>query len=150
MGYVLAGRDSGQEPPAGPALVVANPSRTIPRQLNVEFGKAIAEAATESGRRVGLIASCDWSHTHADAGHFRRHPAAKEVDARVVKAIQEDDLMSLIDLDEQQASDAAIDGLWQTLMLAGAQQVTPMRVEFLSYEVAEYFGMIVAAYHPAG
>lgn len=148
MGYVLAGRDSGQEPPAGPELVVANPSRTIPRQLNVEFGKAIAEAANASDKRVGLIASCDWSHTHADAGHFRRHPAAREVDALVVTAIQDNDIMRLIDLDEQQASDAAIDGLWQALMLEGARQVTPMRVDFLSYEVAEYFGMIVALYEP--
>ena len=42
--------------------------------------------------------------------------------------------MRLIDLDEDRARDAAIDGLWQALMLAGALEAVPMSVEFLSYE----------------
>ena len=70
------------------------------------------------------------------------------MDARVVQAIKDDDIASLIDLDEAAASNAAIDGLWQALMLEGVKQVTPMPVDFLSYEVAEYFGMIVATYQP--
>ena len=47
------------------------------------------------------------------------------------------------------AADAAIDGLWQTLILAGIQEVTPLDAEFLTYEIGGYFGMIVAAYRPA-
>jgi hypothetical protein len=30
------------------------------------------------------------------------------------------------------------------------QEVTPCRAEFLGYQVAGYYGMIVAAYAPAG
>ena len=37
----------------------------------------------------------------------------------------------------------------QAVMLAGALRHTPMRGEFLSYEVPSYFGMLVAAYAPA-
>jgi len=72
----------------------------------------------------------------------------EEVDALVVQAIQDNDIARLMTLDEEQARNAAIDGLWQALMLAGAQQVTPMDVDFLSYEVGEYFGMIVATFQP--
>ena len=56
--------------------------------------------------------------------------------------------MSLMDLDEGRAQDAAIDGLWQALMLLGAFAVTPMNVELLSYEAPTYYGMLVAVWAP--
>lgn len=149
LGHPLADRPADIDRAGGPALIVANPSRMLPRESNVEFGRAVAEAANDSGKRVGFIASCDWSHTHVDSHRFRAHPAAKEVDARVVEAIKSDNLAALMDIDDTDAQNAAIDGLWQALMLEGARQVTPMTVDFLSYEVAEYFGMIVATYHPS-
>lgn len=42
-----------------PKVVLVVPSRTLPRSAMVEFGKAIAEAAQQSGKRVALIASGD-------------------------------------------------------------------------------------------
>lgn len=56
--------------------------------------------------------------------------------------------MRLMDLDEGRAKDAAIDGLWQALMLFGAFEVTPMNVELLSYEAPTYYGMLVAVWTP--
>ena len=53
------------------------------------------------------------------------------------------------DVDPLGPAAAAIDGLWQTLILAGIQEVTPLDAEFLTYEIGGYFGMIVAAYRPA-
>lgn len=134
--------------PGRPTLVVAAPSRSLPRSAMVEFGTAIAEAAAAAGRRVALIASCDWAHTHSASGPYGFDPAAEEVDRLVVDAIGRGDLLGLIDLPEEKASAAAIDGLWQTLMLGGALQHTPMRGELLSYEAPTYFGMLVAAYQP--
>ncbi len=66
----------------------------------------------------------------------------------VVGAVRDNDLQRLMDLDETLANEAAIDGLWQALMLAGAQQVVPLAVELLSYEAPTYYGMLVAAYSP--
>ena len=66
----------------------------------------------------------------------------------MVQALEASDPGRLIDLDEQQVQDAAIDGLWQTLMLAGAMQQVPMRAEVLCYEAPSYYGMIVAAFTP--
>jgi aromatic ring-opening dioxygenase LigB subunit len=134
--------------PAGPSIVMVTPSRQLPRQQIVEFGTAVAEAAERDGRRVALVASCDWAHAHSDAGPYGFHPSAAEVDNAVVEAVKADDLERLIGLDEAKARTAAIDGLWQTLILIGARRHTPMRGEFLSYEAPTYYGMIVAAFEP--
>jgi aromatic ring-opening dioxygenase LigB subunit len=149
-GYVLAGLLGGvPEEPTGPPAIIANPSRMIPRQHNVEFGRAVAEVAQTSDKRVGFIASCDWAHRNDPDGPNGFHPDAPKMDAEVSEAIKRNDILSLIDLDDEYIHNAAIDGLWQLLMLGGAQQVVPMDVDFLSYEAPSYYGMIVACYAPS-
>lgn len=144
-GDVFAGPPPSDE---GPAVIIAAPSRSLPRAAMVTFGRTVAEAAARDGRRVAFVASCDWSHTHAASGPYGYHPAAAEVDGLVVRALAAGDPGRLIDLPQQQVDDAAVDGLWQALMLAGALEQTPMRGELLSYEAPAYFGMLVAAFIP--
>src|SRR5690606_36328208 len=149
-GYVLAGLLGGvPEEPTGPPAIIANPSRMIPREYNVEFGKVVAEVAQASERRIGFIASCDWARRHDPNGPNGFHPDAARMDAEVCEAIKRNDILSLIDLDDEYIHNAAIDGLWQLLMLGGALEVVPMEVDFLSYEAPTYYGMIVAAYAPS-
>jgi aromatic ring-opening dioxygenase LigB subunit len=143
-GSVLAAAPQTSAPP----IVIATPSRSLPRQSMVEFGTAIAEAAEQDGRNVVFVASCDWSHTHMESGPYGFSPAAEEVDGIVVDALKQNKPGSLIDLPDDKVKAAAIDGLWQTLMLAGAMKHTPMRGEVLSYEHPTYYGMIVASYEP--
>lgn len=148
-GYVLAGLLGGvPEEPTGPPAIIANPSRMIPREYNVEFGKVVAEVAQASDRRIGFIASCDWAHRHDPNGPNGFHPDAARMDAEVCEAIKRNDILSLIDLDDEYIHNAAIDGLWQLLMLGGALEVVPMEVDFLCYEAPTYYGMIVATYAP--
>lgn len=144
-GNVLADAPDG---PEGPPVVLVTPSRSLAREDMVRFGELVARTAEESGKRIAFIASCDWSHTHTPDGPYGAHPAAKAVDARVVEAVRQNDLQSLIDLSAEDVQNAAIDGLWQALMLAGVQRTTPMRSELLRYEAPRYFGMIVAAFEP--
>lgn len=145
MGNVLATAPDG---PEGPPVVLVTPSRALPRKGMVEFGRTLARVADEGGRRVAFIASCDWAHTHTADGPYGAHPAAKVVDARVVTAVKENTLLGLIDLADEDVEHAAIDGLWQALMLAGVQQIRPLRSDLLSYEAPRYFGMLVAAFEP--
>jgi aromatic ring-opening dioxygenase LigB subunit len=133
----------------GPPAVIVTPSRSLPRETMVEFGRAVADA-TGGERRVAFVASCDWAHTHRDDGPYGFHPAAAEVDAAVVAAVRDGDLLRLIDLPQEQVEHAAIDGLWQTLMLGGLLERVPMRHELLAYEAPSYYGMLVAAYEPTG
>jgi aromatic ring-opening dioxygenase LigB subunit len=67
----------------------------------------------------------------------------------VVDALKDNDPGRLIDIPEDKVSNAAVDGLWQTLMLAGAIEVVPMKGEVLSYEAPSYYGMIVASFEPS-
>jgi aromatic ring-opening dioxygenase LigB subunit len=108
----------------------------------------VATAAANDPRRIAFIASCDWGHAHRPDGPYGFHPESAAVDAEVVAAVAANDLPSLIDLDEDRARDAAIDGLWQALMLAGALEGAPMHVELLSYEAPTYYGMLVAVWSP--
>jgi aromatic ring-opening dioxygenase LigB subunit len=132
----------------GPPVVLITPARSLPRDTMVDFGHTLGSIFADDSRRIGFIASCDWAHTHTEDGPYGAHPKASEVDAKVVAAVRENDLHALAELPEQDATDAAIDGLWQTLILAGILDGSPCEVEFLSYEVPSYFGMIVAAYAP--
>ncbi len=141
------------DPPAddiGPPVVTVSPSRVLDLQVNVDFGEIIADVAAASGRRVAFIASCDWSHAHAGSRYGENIAAAEALDGAMVKALKVGDPGRLIDLDQELIDAAAIDGLWQALMLAGVLNRVPMDVEFLGYEVAETFstGMAVAAFTP--
>jgi aromatic ring-opening dioxygenase LigB subunit len=139
------------DPPAadiGPSAVIVTPSRSLPRETLVDFGRVVAEVSATELRRIAFIASCDWGHAHAATGPYGFHSESAAVDAEIVAAVQANHLLRLIDLDEGRASDAAIDGLWQALMLGGVLDVTPMNSEFLSYEAPTYYGMLVAVWAP--
>jgi aromatic ring-opening dioxygenase LigB subunit len=146
QGHVLA---SPPEEDHGPPVVVVTPSRSMPRETLVDFGRAVADAAATDGRRVAFIASCDWGHTHRDDGPYGFHEAAARVDALIVDSLRDHDLDALLNLSDEDASNAAIDGLWQTLMLFGVLERVPMKADILSYEAPSYYGMIVATYEPA-
>lgn len=132
----------------GPPVVIVTPSRRLPRERLVTFGEAVALAAERDGRRIAFIASCDWAHTHRADGPYGFHPDAAEVDRLVVEALEANDPGRLIELPEEKATNAAIDGLWQTLMLAGLMRQVPLRGEVLCYEAPSYYSMIVAAFSP--
>ena len=53
-------------------------------------------------------------------------------------------------MDEDLARNAALDGLWQALMLAGVLERVPMHGELLSYEAPTYYGMLVASFTGEG
>jgi aromatic ring-opening dioxygenase LigB subunit len=133
----------------GPPVVLAAPSRLLPRAAMVAFGRALAQAAAQDGRRVAFIASCDWAHTHQASGPYGFHPEAAAIDQQVVAALRANDPGRLIDLPEELVQATAIDGLWQTLMLAGVLEQTDLQASVLSYEAPSYFGMIVAAFDQA-
>ncbi len=131
---------------SGPPVVLVSPSRLLPRDMLVAFGRAVADAAEADGRRIAFIASCDWAHTHADDGPYGFQPSAKFVDDLVVDAVRRNALAAISELTDEQAATAAIDGLWQTLMLQGVLERVPLKAELLSYEAPTYYGMLVASF----
>jgi aromatic ring-opening dioxygenase LigB subunit len=126
-------------------IVVITPSRDLSYEKHLEFGKALREAVQLSSKRVGLIASCDWSHAHDENGPYGYDPAAKMLDEEVVVLIKQNQLEKMADFADDFVEAAKPDGIWQTLIMAGAIPQEERRVEFLSYEAPTYFGLICAA-----
>lgn len=134
--------------PTPPSIVSITPSRTLTLDQLYNFGTAIAEAATQLGRHVALVASADWGHAHAEDGPYGLDPASAEFDTMIQSIIKANNLDTLLTTDLDFADRAKVDGLWQTIILAGALHHTPMQGQLLSYQAPTYFGMLVAAYHP--
>ncbi|HEV2250002.1 MAG TPA: extradiol ring-cleavage dioxygenase [Candidatus Limnocylindria bacterium] len=128
--------------------VVVAPARDLPYELHVAAGRAIANAATASGQRVAVIASCDHGHGHDANGPYGFTPKSREFDDQVVEIVKRDDLGALLTLDPTLPVEAKADSYWQLLMLHGALAGARWKGEFLSYEAPTYFGMLCASYEP--
>jgi len=133
------------EPPV--PVVIVSPARDLTPEAHVEAGRAIAEAAAASGKRVALVASCDHGHGHQKQGPYGFRPESAVFDDRVVEIVKADRLADLAGFDIELVKAAAADSWWQMLMLSGAIEGR-WQGEFLSYEHPTYYGMLCAAYKP--
>jgi aromatic ring-opening dioxygenase LigB subunit len=136
----------GRADPPVPVVIVS-PARDLTAVAHLEAGRAIAEAAAASGKRVALVASCDHGHGHLESGPYGFRPESGVFDERVVEIVKADRLGDLVDFDLELVRAAAADSWWQMLMLAGATE-GGWKGEFLSYEHPTYYGMLCAAYDP--
>jgi aromatic ring-opening dioxygenase LigB subunit len=125
-------------------VVVITPSRDLSFQKHLEFGESLRSAVAQYDKKVGLIASCDWAHAHDEQGPYGFDRAAKELDEQVVQLIKTNQLEKMADFDADFIEAAKPDGIWQTLILAGAIPPEERHVELLSYEAPTYFGLICA------
>ncbi len=140
--HFMGGRDEQPTP-----IVMIAPARDLPWEAHVTAGRAIAEAAETSGKRVALIASCDHGHAHDPKGPYGFSPTSKQFDDRVVDLVKRDALGELLRFNPAFVAEAKADSFWQMLMLHGAL-AGGWRGDFLSYEAPTYFGMLCAAYSP--
>ncbi|HET7627890.1 MAG TPA: extradiol ring-cleavage dioxygenase [Bacillales bacterium] len=131
--------------PDVPVVVVTPSKKTAPDEL-MRFGAVLRKTAEQATTKFGLIASCDWSHTHDESGPYGFSPQAKRVDEEVVRLVKANRLEAMRELDGDAVEEAKPDGLRQALVLAGAIPKGERRVDFLSYEVPTYFGMICAGF----
>jgi aromatic ring-opening dioxygenase LigB subunit len=140
--WYLGGR---REPP--PRVVLISPARDLSAEMHVSSGRVIAETATASGRRVGLIASADHGHAHDPSGPYGFDPASAEYDRQIVEIVRANRLEDLLAIDPAFVVKAQADSWWQMLALHGATDGT-FSAELLSYEAPTYFGMLCAAFTP--
>lgn len=128
-------------------IVVITTSRELSFEQHVEFGRTLRKAVEQQDKRVGLIASCDWAHAHDPNGPYGFDPAARQLDEQVVEFIKSNHLEGMAEFEAEFIDAAKPDGIWQTLILAGAIPMEVRKVELLSYEAPTYFGLICAAYY---
>lgn len=129
-------------------LVIVAPSREIPLEQNISFGKVLARLAErEKNHRVVFVASADQAHAHQKSGPYGFHRAASKYDKFVSQAIRENRISSISRLTNRFVENAKPDSLWQMAMLVGVTKVIEMRGSLLSYQVPTYYGMICASFH---
>ena len=141
--WFMGGRSAPQVP-----IVVISPARDYSPADHVRAGRALAEMAAASGKRIAMIASSDHGHAHLASGPYGFDPAAATYDNHVADLLKANHLTGVQEIDPALVSAAKADSFWQMLMLSGAIGDT-WRGEFLSYEAPTYFGMMCAAYAPA-
>ena len=125
--------------------VIVSPARDLSPRTHVVAGRALADAASRSGKRVAFVASADHGHAHSADGPYGYDAAAAEYDGLVERLVTENRLGELLGVDPDFVDRAAADSWWQMLMLHGALR-NGWRSELLSYEAPSYYGMLCAAF----
>ena len=129
-----------------PKVVIVTPSREIPLDQNIAFGRTIADVVEKKRERVVFVASADQAHAHKKTGPYGFNKAAAEYDKFMVNAIETDDIDSIKELSPKFVEAAKPDSLWQIAMLLGVSERVPLTPRLYSYQVPTYFGMICAGF----
>ena len=129
-------------------LVIVTPSREIPLDQNIQFGRIIAGEAQTEKKRIAFVASSDQAHRHKKGGAYGFDSRAAEYNKQMVDAVPHERQGEIMKLDPAFVDGARPDSLWQMAMLVGALSVVPMRGELVSYQVPTYYGMLCASYTP--
>ena len=131
-------------------ILIVAPSREIPLRMNFDFGRLLARLMNgDRKRKFAFIASADQAHTHSRSGPFGFSPAAAKYDDFVLNAIRDNNLKRVLRLTPRFVEEAKPDSLWQMVMLAGINEVVPLRSQLLSYQVPSYYGMACAGFEPS-
>jgi aromatic ring-opening dioxygenase LigB subunit len=64
-------------------IVLIIPSKFESFEDHLRFSQVLSKVVKESGKRVGLIASCDCAHAHDASDPYGFDLAAKQLDAKV-------------------------------------------------------------------
>lgn len=121
---------------------------SIDRNINTQqikrTGKKIYNTLQESNKNIGIIFSCDLSHSHSKANkNFRYNPQSKVYDTYVQKIIDNQLLETYNEVPNNVVSMAVTDAHAQLTMLSGICESIKYSSILYSYEVPSYFGMAI-------
>ena len=132
-----------------PKILIVTPSREIPLRKNFVFGQLLGRLMSKDRKRKFVfIASADQAHAHSRTGPYGFSRAAQKYDDLVLRAIRDNNLKRILRLKPRFIEDAKPDSLWQMVILAGINELVPLRSQLLSYQVPSYYGMACAGFEP--
>lgn len=112
------------------------------------FGRAIREAASETGRRIAVIASGDLSHRLTPDAPAGYDPEGKVFDRDITAALERGDIPAIFRLDPRTARKAGECGLRPIWIMSGALDGYDVDAKLLSYEGPFGVGYAVALFRP--
>jgi AmmeMemoRadiSam system protein A len=116
----------------------------LPYADHAEFGRAVAEAARQTGRRVAFVASGDMSHRLLPQSNAGYSPRAHLFDEQVVSLLSAGDFVGLACIDPDLIDVAGECGLRSFITLGGFLEGTDHATKVLSYEGPWGVGYMVA------
>jgi len=122
----------------------------LPPLVHYRFGKCLAEAILNSGKRVVLIASGDLSHKLKSDGPYGYATEGPAFDRSITEAMASADFGRFLMFDEDFCEAAGECGLRSFTIMAGALDGLRIKSELLSYEGPFGVGYAVAAYDVLG
>ncbi|HSF25517.1 MAG TPA: AmmeMemoRadiSam system protein B [Blastocatellia bacterium] len=113
-------------------------------EQHLAFGRAIARAAYEIGRRVAVVASGDLSHRLIVGGPYDFEPTAHLFDEHIVDAIKNGDADQTLSIDPELKERAGECGYRSIVIALGSVDKAPRDHQVLSYEGPFGVGYMVA------
>jgi len=114
------------------------------------FGKAIAEAASGMGRKIGVLASGDLSHRLQPGAPAGYNKQGKVFDELLVDKLKSFSVEEILCMPEPLIADAGECGLRPISIMLGALDDARMEPQVLSYEGPFGVGYCVALFRPVG
>jgi aromatic ring-opening dioxygenase LigB subunit len=115
-----------------------------PNEKHLAFGRAIASAAGELGRRIAVVASGDLSHRLIVGGPYEFEPTAYLFDEQIVEAISSGDVGKALNVDPDLRERAGECGYRSIVIALGSVDEFPRDHQVLSYEGPFGVGYMVA------
>lgn len=116
--------------------------------VHYNYGRCIAKAAKDIGRRTVIIASGDLSHKLKVDGPYGFAKEGPEFDKQVTDAMKTGDFMRFLTFDNEFCESAAECGLPSFTIMAGAFDSIAVKPDFLSYEGTFGVGYAVCSFLP--
>jgi len=126
----------------GPIVVIGFTNQSTEKHL--AFGRAIAQAAGETDRRVAIVASGDLSHRLLVGGPYEFEPTAHLFDEQIVDAISRGEPRAMMNIDPGLRSRAGECGYRSIVVALGTVEGMAGVNEVLSYEGPFGVGYMVA------
>ena len=127
---------------SGPVVVIGFTNQSADKHL--AFGRAIAKAASESDRKVAIVASGDLSHRLLVGGPYEFEPTAHLFDEQIVGAISRGEPRAMMNIDPGLRSRAGECGYRSIVVALGTVEAMAGVNEVLSYEGPFGVGYLVA------
>lgn len=108
------------------------------------FGMSIRKAVEASDENVVFIASGDLSHKLSHDGPYGYSEQGEQFDKLLVKSIEESDVNSLLDIDDEFCKSAGQCGLRSFVIMYGALDGYQLKPEIYSYEAPFGIGYCIA------